>query len=326
MNKKKILITGSSGYISSILISKIKKNIFGIDKKKSKFKDFRIKQINLLDKKKLQRFIEKLRPDIILHLAAESTLDNVLTKKKSYKNNNILGTQNLLEAVKNIELTKFIFSSTASVYKNSSNFLNEKSKTDPDNIYAKTKYHNEKHIKKFFRKRKTSIYIFRFFNVCSADNNNKLGELHNPETHLIPILVNKSLNNGIVKIYGNNHKTSDKTCIRDYIHINDLCAAIIKAIKIKIDKKYNVLNLGSGKGYSILQVIKTLEVILKKKIKYIFIKKRFGDKAKLVCSIKKAKKILSWQPKQSNIKKILIDEIKWQNYLKKTNIKKNNVY
>jgi len=323
---KKILITGSSGYIGSILFTKIKKNIFGIDKQKPKFKNYRIKQINLLDKKKLQKFIEKLRPDIIVHLAAESTLDNVLTREKSYKDNNIIGTQNLLDSIKNIKLEKFIFSSTSSVYKNSNNILHEKSKTNPDNIYAITKYHNEKQIREFFKKRKTYVYIFRFFNVCSADNNNKLGELHNPETHFIPILVNKSLNNKIIKIYGNNHKTHDKTCIRDYIHINDLCIAIKRSIKIKIGKRFNVINLGSGKGYSILQIIKTLEIILKNKIKYTFIKKRFGDKPKLVCSIKKAKKILSWQPRQSNLKKILNDEIKWQSYLKKMNIKKNNVY
>lgn len=326
MFKEKILITGSSGYIGSILAAKIKKNIYGIDKQNPKFKGLKIKKINLLEKKKLQKFIEKLRPDVIVHLAAESTLDNVLIKKKYYKKNNVTGTQNLLDSIRNIELKKFIFSSTASVYKNSDDTLSEKSKINPDNIYAKTKYDNEKQIKRFFKNKKTCIYIFRFFNVCSADNYNNLGELHNPETHLIPILVNKALNNKVIKIYGNNYKTADKTCIRDYIHINDLCSAIIKSIKNKIDKKFNVINLGSGQGYSILQIIKNLEIILKKNIKYIFIKKRFGDKSKLVCSIKKAKKILSWKPTQSSLKKIFIDEIKWQNYLKKLNIKKKNVY
>jgi UDP-glucose 4-epimerase len=326
MYKEKILITGSSGYIGSILAAKIKKNIYGIDKQKPKFNDLKIKKVNLLDQKKLQKFIEKLKPDIIVHLAAESTLDNVLTKKKSYKNNNIIGTKNLLNSIKNIELKKFIFSSTASVYKNSNNILYEKSKTKPDNIYAKTKYANEKQIRQFFKNKKTCVYIFRFFNVCSADIDNNLGELHNPETHLIPILVNKAINNKVIKIYGNEYKTPDKTCIRDYIHINDLCSAIIKSIKNQINKRHNLINLGSGHGYSILQIIKTLEIILKKNIKYIFIKKRFGDKSRLVCSIKKAKETLSWKPRQSNLKKIFIDEIKWQTYLKKINIKKKNVY
>ena len=326
MHKEKILITGSSGYIGSILGAKIKKNIFGIDKQKPKYKKFKVKQINLLDKKKLKKYIEELRPNIVIHLAAESTLDNVLTKKKSYKNNNIIGTQNLLESLRNIKLKKFVFSSTASVYRNSTKILFEKSKTNPNNIYAKTKFHNENQIKEFFKNKKTNIYIFRFFNVCSADINNKIGELHNPETHFIPILVNKALNDKVVKIYGNNYKTTDKTCVRDYVHINDLCSAIIKSIKKKIDIRFNLINLGSGNGYSILQIIKTLEIILKKNIKYTFIKKRFGDKSKLVCSIKKAKNILSWQPRKSNLKKILNDEIKWQNYLKKMNIKKRNVY
>lgn len=326
MNKEKILITGSSGYIGSILFTKIKKNIFGIDKKKPKFKDFRIKQINLLDKKKLQKFIDKIRPDVIIHLAAESTLDNVLTKKKLYENNNITGTLNLLNSIKNIRLKKFIFASTASVYKNSKNILHENSQLNPDNIYAKTKYNNEKQIRKFFKNKQTSIYIFRFFNVCSADNNSNQGELHNPETHFIPILVNKALDDKVIKIYGNNYKTPDKTCVRDYIHVNDLCSAIMKSIKDKVENRLYIINLGSGKGHSILEIIKTLENILKKNIKYIFIKKRFGDKSKLVCSVKKAKKIFSWRPRQSNLEKILKDEIKWQIYLQKMKIKKNNVY
>ncbi len=326
MHKEKILITGSSGYIGSILKTKVKKNVFGIDKKKPIFKDLKIKQINLLDKKKLKKFIEKLRPNIVIHLAAESTLDNVLSKKKSYENNNIIGTQNLLDSLQNIELKKFIFSSTASVYKNSNKILHETSQTNPDNIYAKTKYHNEKQIREFFRNKKTYIYIFRFFNVCSSDMGNKIGEVHDPETHFIPILVNKALNSKVIKIYGNNYKTPDKTCVRDYIHINDLCSAIIKSIKNKTDNRFNIINLGSGVGYSILQLIKTLEIILRKKIKYTFTKNRFGDKSKLVCSIKKAKEILLWQPRQSNLKKIFNDEIKWQDYLKKINIKKNNVY
>ena len=326
MRKEKILITGCSGYIGSILISKIKKNVFGIDKQKPKFKNLRIKKINLLNKKKLKEFLDSLKPDIIIHLAAESTLDNVLKKKKSYKNNNIIGTQNLLDSIKRIKLKKFIFSSTASVYKNSKNILHEQSPIYPDNIYAKTKYKNEKHIKEFFKDKITKVYIFRFFNVCSADNNNKLGELHNPETHFIPILVSKALNNKIVKIYGNNYETPDKTCVRDYIHIDDLCSAIIKSIKNKKDKGFNVINLGSGKGYSILQIIRNLEIILKKNIKYTFVKKRFGDKSKLVCSIKNAKKFLLWQPRKSSLIKIFKDEIKWQRYLKKKNIEKNNVY
>jgi UDP-glucose 4-epimerase len=105
-----------------------------------------------------------------------------------------------------------------------------------------------------------------------------------------------------------------------------MAATLLKSIKNKTDKRFNIINLGSGDGYSILQLIKILEIILRKNIKYTFIKKRFGDKSKLVCSIKKAKEILLWQPRQSNLKKIFNDEIKWRSYLKKINIDKNNIY
>ena len=248
MYTEKILITGISGYIGSILAAKIKKNIYGIDKKKTKLKIFNLKKINLLDKKKLEKFISKLKPSIVIHLAAQSTIDEVLLKKKNYKDNNIIGTKNLLSSIKDIKLKKFIFSSTASLYKNSKKILHENSEIKPDNVYSKTKFQNENEIKKFFKNKKTYVYIFRFFNVCSADMKNKLGELHNPETHFIPILVNKAINNKVIKIYGNNYDTPDKTCVRDYIHINDLCLAIIKSLKNKVDKKFNIINLGSGRA------------------------------------------------------------------------------
>lgn len=326
MYTKRILITGCTGYIGSVLTKKLKNKTLGIDKQSPKIKNNQFKKINILDKKKLFKFIQSFKPNIVIHLAAESTIDNVLLKKKNYKNNNIVGTQNLLDCLKNIDVKKFIFSSSASVYKNSNKVLLESDQIKPDNVYSKTKYKNEIQIKKFFKNKKTSIYVFRFFNVCSADMFNKVGELHNPETHLIPIMVNKALNDRVIKIYGNKYKTHDKTCVRDYIHINDLCSAIIKSIKIKPNRKLNIINLGSGQGYSILQLVKKLELILKKKIKYKFVKKRFGDKAKLVCSIKQAKKSLLWVPDQSNLKKIFIDEINWQNYLKKKKIKKKDVY
>ena len=158
MYKKRILITGCAGYIGSVLTKKLKNKTSGIDKQSPKIKNNQFKKINILDKKKLYKFIQLFKPNIVIHLAAESTIDNVLLKKKSYKNNNIVGTQNLLDCLKNIDVKKFIFSSTASVYENSNKILLESDQIKPDNIYSKTKYTNEIQIKKFFKNKKTSIY------------------------------------------------------------------------------------------------------------------------------------------------------------------------
>jgi len=150
--------------------------------------------------------------------------------------------------------------------------------------------------------------------VCSSIPQLKVGEMHNPETHLIPLAVHKILKNKKINIYGNAFKTRDGTCIRDYIHIFDLCLAFEKTLQLmflnKISKK--IINLGSGCGFTTLEVIKKIQKIIKKKSKISFVRKRVGDVPALVCSYKKANLIIKWKPKNSSLEKIIKDEILWQ--------------
>lgn len=325
----KILITGASGYIGTCLFKYLickNFNVFALDKKKFFLKSYneRFYQGNLNNKKFLNKILSSLNPDVIIHLAGESTLDGIKNKKK-YVLNNSTATKNLITSMKIHNIKNLIFSSTAAVYKANIGNLTETSTISPNNIYGSTKLHCEKLIKK--NKLHINYVIFRFFNVCSAIPNLKVGELHDPETHLIPLATYKLRKRKILKIYGNNYQTKDGTCIRDYIHISDLCLAFQKSIKLLYTEKVlnSIFNLGSGRGFSVLEIINAIsKKINLHNIKNFFIiaPQRLGDNARLVCDYRKAFKFLKWKPKKSNLKKIISDEIIWQ----KINNFKNCVY
>lgn len=315
----KILITGASGYIGTCLFKYLickNFNVFGLDKKKFLLKGYnnRFYKVNLNNKKFLNKVLSSLKPDLIIHLAGESTLDGIKNKKK-YVLNNSTATKNLITSMKINNIKNIIFSSTAAVYNANINNLTESSKISPNNIYGSTKLHCEQLIKK--NKPHINYVIFRFFNVCSAIPKLKVGELHDPETHLIPLATYKLRLRKSLKIYGNNYQTKDGTCIRDYIHISDLCLAFQKSINLFYTKEVlnRIFNLGSGRGYSVLEIIN----VISKKINLLNIKnfliispRRLGDNARLVCNYRKAFKFLKWKPKKSNLKKIISDEIIWQ--------------
>jgi UDP-glucose 4-epimerase len=325
----KILITGSSGYIGSCLFSflKSKKNkILGIDKKKTKLnKQNNFIKCNFLDFKKSLKIINNYKPDLIIHLAAESTLDNISNKKK-YVLNNVHVTRNILKISKKIKLKYFIFSSTASVYAKLNKPLKEEYIKKSNNIYGKTKVLNERDIIKEFKNNKTKYVILRFFNVCSSLKKPRIGEFHSPETHFFPLLIQKIIQKKTIKIYGNNFNTKDGTCVRDYIHILDICHAINKSIHYlkKNKNKSLIANLGTKKGLSILEILN----FMKKKFQfnYKFTRKRKGDNDMSICNNTKAHTKLKWKPRFSSINRIVEDEIGWFRYFFKKGMKRKSIY
>ena len=315
MKNNRILITGISGYIGSCLAKFFKKkNFYGLDKSTpsswAKIKKKNFFKCNLLNIKKLEKIIEKIKPDLIIHLAAKSTVSEKI-KFHNYYLNNVVATKNLIYMMKKLKIKKIIYSSTAAVYKNKINPIKETDKIMPISDYGKTKLQAEKEIKKNIR----NFVILRFFNVCSAIKKPLIGENHKPETHLIPLSVRNAILNKKIKIFGNDYFTKDGTCIRDYIHIKDICNAVVNSITFLKKNTNGIFNLGNNKSISNMDVVNQISKILDKKLKIKYTNKRKGDPSILICSFAHAKKKLKWLPKYSTLKKILKDQIYWSRYL-----------
>ena len=316
---EKILITGANGYIGNCLFHflKGKFKVIGIDKEKT-FNN-KIYKCNILNTKKIDQIIKKEKPEIVVHLAAQSLVDPKINKK-NYLRDNIIATNCLLKLIKKNKIKKLIFSSTASVYRYSNFPLKENSKTEPLSNYAKSKLACEKNI---IKNKNINSVILRFFNVCGALDKPKIGLLKAQVTHLIPTVVYKTLFNKKIYIYGNDYKTPDGTCIRDYVHIKDICSVIKKSI-IFLKKKNNseIFNVGNRVGISNKSVVDCVKKITKKKIKLEYAKRRKGDIAKTICNSGKAKRKLLWQSKNSNLNDIVRDEINWIKEFNKMGLKR----
>ncbi len=316
-----VLVTGGAGYIGSHTCLELSKNGFNpvtydnlSTGRKSFVKWGPLVKGDLLDKNKIIKTIDKFKIDSVIHLAAKSQVEESELKKKLYFENNVLGTITLLEAMVECNLDKIIFSSTAAVYGNNSNkSLKEIDKISPINMYGLTKYLCETVLLSYSKSSKVNFIALRYFNASGSDYNSKIGELHFPETHLMPRVCQKLINNQTINIYGNDYETKDGTCVRDFIHVRDIASAHIVSLKTVMKKKVNkTYNIGTGKGYSVLQVVKLFENKLGKKGKISFSKKRDYDPQYLVANASLFSKIFKWKAKYSSINNIIKSEIEWR--------------
>ena len=306
----KILITGGAGYVGKnlieFLVKKKIKNIYVFDKAKKPnlffFNDIKYFKLDLLNKFRLKKEINKIKPQIIIHLAALISVTDSEKFKKKYFSNNFLVTKNLYNFSKSF-LKYFIFSSSAAVYQSNDNKITENSKKIPSNYYGSTKLLSEYFLKKQFKIKKIKIGILRFFNISGS--NLKLNITQSKRSNaIIPsickcIILRKKLN-----IYGID-KRSKLTAIRDYIHVIDIINIIYKVMNyLKMNKKNLIVNCCSGKGFSIMQLIKKFENITKKKIKYSVKEGRIGEQFFFVGNNNRLKKILNYNIKY-NLNKII---------------------
>ena len=320
-----ILVTGGAGYIGSHVVElllKKKFNVVVLDNletghnelihKKSIFVKGDIKNKNLL-----KRVIFQYDIETIIHLAAYLNISESQKKKGKYQKNNIYGTKNLITSCKNSNVKNIIFSSSCSIYGNTKGKVSEKKKPNPQSYYAFTKLKGEEIIKKYSLNLRINYGILRYFNVAGASNSGKIGEIEVSHGHLIKnIAIQSQKRNPIINIYGNNYKTKDGTCVRDYIHVVDLADIHLKGIDyLSTKKKSFVLNCGYGKGYSVLEIVKIFKKI-KKNLKIVISEKRPGDVGEVYSDTKKFKQILKWEPKYNNITKIIKSAIKWEKKFK----------
>ena len=252
--------------------------------------------------------------DAVIHFAAYSLVGESVVNPLKYYDNNLCGTKILLDSMVEHHIDKIVFSSTAATYGELENIpILETDRTQPTNPYGETKLAMEKMFYWTSKAHGLRYVSLRYFNACGADKSGKIGEAHNPESHLIPLIL--QVPNGkreSISIYGTDYDTPDGTCIRDYIHVTDLAQAHILAVKyLKNGNESNIFNLGNGVGYSVKEVIDKARKVTGHPIPAIETPKRAGDPARLVASSEKARKILGWNPVHDSLEEIISDAWNW---------------
>ena len=318
----RLLVLGGAGYIGShTALELIKKGhevivvdnlVTGYEKAipdKAVFYQGDIRNFDFLD-----NLFKKEKIDAVIHFAAYSLVGESVTNPLKYYDNNLYGTKVLLEAMIKNNVNKIVFSSTAATYGEPENIpILESDRTCHTNPYGETKLAMEKMFHGASKAHGLSYVSLRYFNACGADATGQIGEAHNPESHLIPLVL--QVPNGkreSVSIYGTDYDTPDGTCIRDYIHVTDLAEAHILAVEyLAKGGESNIFNLGNGVGYSVREVIETARRVTGHPIPATEVPRRAGDPARLVASGEKAKNILGWEPKIKQLDEIVESAWKW---------------
>ena len=321
-----ILITGGAGYIGRQIINLIDKKKFNIvvvdnlntTKKNYLPKNIKVEKINILNKKKLEKLFSIYNFDGVIHLAAKCVVSESQKYPDIYYETNIIGTKNIIKYSKKFKVKHFIFSSSCSIYGNSDGIVKENNKKKPVSYYGKTKLIGENLIKRSFKNTKIKFVILRYFNVVGADLKNKIGEIGDKDrlfNNISKKVINKNFN---INIYGNDYKTKDGTCIRDYMHVYDLAKIhLICLKKFEHIRKSLELNCSYGKGYSVLDIVKSFEKIAKRKINLIYKERRNGDTEKVIASNKKLNQFIKWKPKFNKLDSMVSTTFLWNKYLNK---------
>ena len=301
----RLLVLGGAGYIGSHFVKSALKNgyeVIVLDNLSTGHLESLPKNVlfykgDVRDSTILNQVFTDNKIDACVHFCAFSLVGESMKNPLKYFDNNVIGAIKLLEAMEKFNVKKIIFSSTAAVYGAHETMpINEDFSTIPTNPYGESKLMMEKIFHWADRAYDIKYVSLRYFNVAGASSDGTIGECHNPETHLIPIVLQVPLKQRkTLTIFGNDYKTLDGTCIRDYIHVEDLADAHLKALKYLNEfKESNIFNLGSENGYSNLEILETARKITKHSIPAEIGDRRPGDPDKLIASNKKAKQILNW--------------------------------
>lgn len=317
-----ILVLGGAGYIGSHAVNQlIDKNydVIVVDNLATGHEDAINKKAkfykgDIRDKEFLSGVFNKENIEGVIHFAANSLVGESMEKPLKYFNNNVYGMQILLEVMQEHDVKHIVFSSTAATYGEPKKIpITEDMETCPTNTYGETKLTMEKMMKWCDKAYGMKYVALRYFNVAGAKEDGSIGEDHNPETHLIPIVLQVALGKReFITIYGEDYDTEDGTCIRDYVHVEDLIEAHILALKYLMNGgESNIFNLGSSQGFSVKEIVDSVRKVTGLSIPAKIGERRAGDPAKLVASSEKARKVLGWNPTRTNIEKIIEDAWRW---------------
>lgn len=320
MNYGPILVTGGAGYVGSHINKQLNKlgyktvvvdSLIRGNKESIKWGNF--EKICLSDINKLENIFSKYEFSTVMHFAAFAYVEESMINPAIYYQNNLSSTINLLNTMIKFNVKNFIFSSSCATYGIPEILpISEKTPQKPISPYGKSKRMVESLLSDYDEAYNLKYINLRYFNAAGCDPECEIGEKHQPETHLIPRVIEAALNDKSFTIYGNDYDTKDGTCVRDFVHVNDLATAHIKAMNF-LDK-YSIsdsFNIGTGSGHTIIEVVECVEKILNKKIDIIYSRKRKGDPAELYSSNEKAISKLGWQPKYIGLEEIVQTAANW---------------
>lgn len=323
----KILVTGGAGYIGSITVKRLlekKYEVTVVDNLVCGHRDAVSCELlvgDLTDNNFLFKNLGERKFDAVIHFAAYALAGESMKDPRKYFHNNILGGLSLLEFMRKDNINKIIFSSTCAIFGTPKKLpLDEEQEKNPESVYGQSKLMYEQ-ILEWYRKIYGINYInLRYFNASGAALDASLGEEHDPETHIIPLAIRAALNNSEFQLFGKDYDTPDGTCIRDYIHVEDLAYAHILALeKMNKENISSSYNLGVGKGYSNLEVLDMVKKISGKDFSVEIAPRRLGDPATVYADNAKARAELDFEPKYSDIETIV--KTAWQWHKKKLKLK-----
>lgn len=298
-----VLVIGGAGYIGSHAARALRKaghDVIIFDNLSTGYEfladGFELIKGDVLDSSALAQVLPRV--DAIMHFAAHAYVGESVTNPRKYFRNNVEGGLSLLNAALDAGVKKVIFSSTCAVYGETANVpIKEDTARQPVNSYGVSKLFFEQALEAYDRAYSFRYASLRYFNAAGADGSGEIGELHDPETHLIPLALSAAVGAGSqLKIFGNDYPTPDGTCIRDYIHVNDLASAHVKALDhLAAGNGSLAVNIGTGHGYSVQEVISMVEKVIGKPVPHTIGPRRAGDPARLVADSKKAESVLGWK-------------------------------
>ncbi len=318
----RVLVCGGAGYIGSNMTALLAREnhepvVFDNLSKghRSAVRDVEFVRGDLADYELLVRTLDTRNIEAVMHFAAFIEVGESVAEPLKYYHNNLSCTQNLLSAMEAAGVNKFVFSSTAAVYGIPRQVpICEESPKEPINPYGQTKLAVERMCHYQSRAGKLSFAALRYFNACGAGGGGTIGEDHRPESHLIPLIIQAAMGKrGEIKIYGTDYETPDGTCIRDYIHIEDLCRAHLLALDRLGENRELVYNLGNEKGYSVREVIEMVRKISGRSFKVVETERRPGDPPVLMANATKARNELGWRTQKPQLEEMVSTAWQWHN-------------
>jgi UDP-glucose 4-epimerase len=311
----KILVTGGAGYIGSHMVKLLVESgaeVSVIDDLSTGHADAvrgaQFVQGDIADIPNTANLLKKRGIEAVVHFAGASQVAESVANPAKYQASNVEASLALLEAMRDAGVARIVFSSSAAVYGEPQRVpIDETHPTQPVNPYGATKLAVEQKLAECSAAYGLRAVSLRYFNAAGADGG--LGERHEPETHLIPLVLKSALGKTPISVYGTDYPTRDGTCVRDYVHVSDLCTAHLLALG-RLDQGHDCFNLGNGEGFTVMEVIETARRVTGRRIEMRLSERRPGDPPALVADATKARRVLGWQPQRSSLERIVADA--WQ--------------